>query len=314
MCASSRSYVDSTSLSPHNPIHFTSLLATLPSRLLPSLYPVYFALSCRYLVPTKTLDPSSIHPSLKPYFPTWSFFPTSQMTPPHTLPSSPPLPSAPSRRNPAASLPPFSSRTALPSPHALDTIKALTRRLDTMEARNQKQREATDLQLTTICSLLQTATHAVSQLSNRLVISQRAILAQSTEIGLLRNLSDIRANKITLKTHLLVGMELEKAVEARAMLAEFQKEEAALLNKISQANRNFLTIIGGHVDQFHPVSSLSPVHPSTPTVPPGLFNVGRTDGLVAPVDARSLSQKSDDRGVFFSKRRCVSNDDNQERK
>ena len=32
---------------------------------------------------------------------------------------------------------------------------------------------------------------------------------------------------MTLKTQLLVGMELEKAAEAQAMLAEFEREETA---------------------------------------------------------------------------------------
>ena len=79
------------------------------------------------------------------------------------------------------------------------TIKALTRCMDMMEERNQKQHEATHLQLSTMTSTLQNITHAVMQLDNCLVNSQRAILAQSTDIGLHRNLSDIQANKMSSK-------------------------------------------------------------------------------------------------------------------
>lgn len=196
---------------------------------------------------------------------------------------------------------------------ALDTIKALTRHMDILEVRNQEQYEATQLQLATISSMLQTVTHALSQLDNRLVSSQCVILFQSMEIGYHCNLSNIRANEMTLKTQLLVGMELEKAAVVHTMLAEFDKEEVALLSKINQANRDFLTIIRGHVSQLHPISSPSPVHLSMPTVPPGLFNAGRMDGLATLSNVCFPSKRSDDRHVFSSKRCCVSNDDSEEK-
>ena len=118
---------------------------------------------------------------------------------------------------------------------------------------------------------------------------------------------------MTLKTQLLVGMEPEKAAEAYAMLAEIEKEEVALLSKINQANQDFLTTIGAHIGQLHPISLPSPVHSSKPTVPPRLSNVGHVDGLATPSDARSLSMRSDDRCVFSSKRHCLSNDDSVEK-
>ena len=43
-----------------------------------------------------------------------------------------------------------------------DTIKALTRHMDQMEERNQKQHEATHLQLATVTSTLQNVTQAIT--------------------------------------------------------------------------------------------------------------------------------------------------------
>lgn len=43
---------------------------------------------------------------------------------------------------------------------------------------------------------------------------------------------------------LLVGMEPGKADETCAMIIELEKEETAILDKINQANHNFLTIVG----------------------------------------------------------------------
>ena len=76
--------------------------------------------------------------------------------------------------------------------------------MDSMEDRNQKQHEATHLQLSSITRDLQNVTQAVSNLDGHLVSSQHAILAQSAELGLTRNLSDLCANKIMLKMQLLV--------------------------------------------------------------------------------------------------------------
>jgi len=95
------------------------------------------------------------------------------------------------------------------------------------------------------------------------------------------------------KTQFLVGLELEKAAEACAMLAEFEGEEANLLSKINQANQNFLTIVVGHVGQLHSVPSPSPVYLSMPDVPPGISNVIHTDVTRVPSDDPPHSKRSD---------------------
>jgi len=147
-----------------------------------------------------------------------------------------------------------------------DAIKVLTRHMDSMEDHNQKQHEAMHLQLSTITKDLQNVMQAISNLDGHLVSSQHMILAQSTELGLTHNLSDLRANKMTLKMQLLVGMELGKIDEVKVMLAEFEKEETSLQNQISQASQSFLTIIGGHVNQLQPdtLSNPAPLHLLTP--------------------------------------------------
>ena len=187
-----------------------------------------------------------------------------------------------------------------------DAIKALTRCMDSMKDRNQKQHEATHLQLSTITKDLQNVMQAVSNLDGRLVSSQCAILAQSAELGLTRNLSDLRANKMTLKMQLLVGMEPGKIDEAQAMLAEIEKEEASLQNQISQASRSFLTIVGGQVDQLQPDTSSNPAPPHLPTAPPGLSKKS-----VRP-SASLHPDKSDDQRSASAKRRHLSSDDVEE--
>jgi len=194
-----------------------------------------------------------------------------------------------------------------------DMIKALTRHIDSMEDCNQKQHEATHLQLASITSTLQNVTQAVTVLDNCLVSSQCAILAQSAELGLTQGLSDIRTNQTKIKMKLLMGMEPEKVAEAHAMLAEFEKEEATLESKINQASHNFLAIVGGHIGQLQPVASPSPTQPDAPTVPPGLSNTVRTNGLGVPSDVSSHSKKSDDHRSFSAKRRHLSSDDSDEK-
>jgi hypothetical protein len=194
-----------------------------------------------------------------------------------------------------------------------DTIKALTRRIDSMEDRNQKQHEATHLQLAAVTSTLQSVTQAVTALDNRLVSSQRAILAQSAELGLTRGLSNVRANKTAIRMKLLMGMEPEKVAEAQAMMAEFEEEEASLQSKIDQASRNFLTIVGGHVSQLQPAPLSNPAPPSVPTAPPGISKDAHTDSLGRQSSASSRSKPSDDRRSFSTKRRRLSNDDTEEK-
>ena len=193
-----------------------------------------------------------------------------------------------------------------------NAIKALTRRMDSMEDHNQKQHKATHLQLSTITKDLQNVTQAISNLDGHLVSSQCVILAQSAELGLTHNLSDLCANKMTLKMQLLVGMEPGKIDEVKLMLAELEKEETSLQNQISQASRSFLTIIGGHVDQLQPDTLSNPAPLDLPTAPPGLSKTVHMDSQSIWPSMPLHSNKSDDQHSFSTKRRRLSNDDIKE--
>lgn len=107
----------------------------------------------------------------------------------------------------------------------------------------------------------------VSQLNDSLVSSQRAIWAEATKVGLARNLSDLQTKMMMLKTQLLIGMEPKKKADARAMLAEFEEEEASLQVKINLHNRNFLAIVGNHVGQLQSAPLPNPMPAAVPTVP-----------------------------------------------
>lgn len=148
-----------------------------------------------------------------------------------------------------------------------DTMKALTRHIDQTEECNQKQYEATHLRSATLTSTLQNVTQAVSQLNDSLVSSQRAIWAEATKVGLARNSSDLQTKKMMVKTQLLIGMEPKKKADARAMLAEFEEEEASLQVKINLHNRNFLAIVGNHVGQLKSAPLPNPMPAAVPTVP-----------------------------------------------
>ena len=103
-----------------------------------------------------------------------------------------------------------------------------------------------------------------------------------------------------LRMQLLLGMEPGKIAKAHAMLTEFDEEEAALLNKINQANWDFLINIGGHVIQLQPVS-LGPAQSSTPIVPPGISDTVCVDSLRVSSDRLAHSKKSDDKWCIFAR-------------
>jgi len=174
-----------------------------------------------------------------------------------------------------------------------ETIKALSRHINTMEDCNQKQHKATHLQLASITSSLQNVMQAIAQLNNHLVTSQCVILAQSAELGLTGCLGDIHSNRMTLKMQLLVGMDPEDATEACTMIEGFQKEEKALLNEINQANQGFLTIVGGHVSQLQSVLS-SPVSSNTPTMAPGISSTVCVNSKRVPSSMLMHNKNSDD--------------------
>jgi hypothetical protein len=66
----------------------------------------------------------------------------------------------------------------------IDTAtKDLQRQFNDMKETNQRHQPATQIQLTTITSSLNNITKSMSYLEHRIVSTQRALLAQSQEVG-----------------------------------------------------------------------------------------------------------------------------------
>jgi len=170
-------------------------------------------------------------------------------------------------------------------------IKDLQRRFDDMEQKNQQQHQATQLQLTTITSSLSTVTKTITSLEDRMVNTQRAILAQSQEVGFSRNLSDIKTNILTLQMKLLTEQNPRQCELIAALLKQTEEEQNCIQDKIKNSSREFLTIIGGPIGQLQlppspttvmPTTSIASLSQPNPAMPPNTppNNLRRTSGAI----------------------------------
>ena len=162
-------------------------------------------------------------------------------------------------------------------------IKDLQRQFNDMKETNQQHQQATQLQLTTITSSLNNVTQTMSHLEHRIVGTQRALLAQSQEVGLSRNLSDINADIIRLQTKLLFETNPHQRELINGLLTKAGEQQKHLEERIQSSSREFLTIVGGPIGQIQvsqPIAANSvpaqvPQEISTPLAPPGLTSTGR---------------------------------------
>jgi hypothetical protein len=135
----------------------------------------------------------------------------------------------------------------------------------TMTQTNQQQFQATQLQFETITSsLLNTVSRTISNLEHRIINNQRALLAQSQELSLSRNLSDINTEIIKLQTKLLFEMDPHQSELINGLLKNAQDQQKHLEDAIKIFNREFLTIVGQPIGQ---IQLPQPV-PITITTPP----------------------------------------------
>lgn len=146
-------------------------------------------------------------------------------------------------------------------------IKDLQRRFDDMEQKNQQQHQATQLQLTTITSSLTTVTKTISSLEDRMVNAQRAILAQSQEVGLSRNLSDMKTNALMLQTRLLFEPDPTQRELITGLLRNTEEEQKRVENTIANTSREFLAILGGPIGHLQPPQTTLTATSSAPTTP-----------------------------------------------
>ena len=115
---------------------------------------------------------------------------------------------------------------------------------------NQQQFQATQHQFETITSSLNTVTQTMSNLEHRIVNTQRALLAQSQEVSLSRNLSDINTDIIKLQTKLLFETNPHQSELISALLKNAQDQQKHLDEAIKNYSREFLTIVGRPIGQI----------------------------------------------------------------
>ena len=129
-------------------------------------------------------------------------------------------------------------------------IKDLQRQFNDMAQTNQQQFQATQLQFATITSSLNTVTQTMSGLEHRIVNTQRALLAQSQEVSLSRNLSDINTEIVKLETRLLFETDPHKRELITRLLKTAEEQRNHLEENVKNYGREFLTIVGGPIGQI----------------------------------------------------------------
>jgi hypothetical protein len=133
-----------------------------------------------------------------------------------------------------------------------------------MAQTNQQQFQKTQLQFATITSSLNTLTQTISHLEHRVVNNQRALLAQSQEVSLSRNLSDINTDIIKLQTKLLFETDPHQSELITGLLKNAQDQQKHLEDAIKNHSRKFLTIVERPIGQIQ----LPQTAATTITTPP----------------------------------------------
>ena len=129
---------------------------------------------------------------------------------------------------------------------------------------SNQQATVTQVQFATITSSLNTVTQTMSNLEHRIVNTQRALLAQSQEVSLTRNLSDINTDIVKLQTKLLFETDPHQSELISGLLKNAQDQQKHFEEAIKNHGREFLEIVGRPIGQIQ----LPQPAPTTITTPP----------------------------------------------
>ncbi|KAF8953176.1 hypothetical protein BDZ97DRAFT_1873597 [Flammula alnicola] len=161
------------------------------------------------------------------------------------------------------------------------TLQNIARRMDNVEQRNEQQHHTTQLQLAAVTSSLNTMTQTIAGLEDRVVNTQRAILAQSREIGLTRNVTDTSVNILTLQMNIILENNPDKKKEMENLLEVMKAQKTNLQATIQNASNEFMAIVSHPIAQLTQAPTLSDANaatpmptsstptPLTPSAPPG---------------------------------------------
>lgn len=142
-------------------------------------------------------------------------------------------------------------------------FKDLRHLIDENQQKNQQQHMATQLQLASVTSTLSNVTQTIAGLEERVVTTQRAILAQSQEMALARNLSDNANNILNLEFRALIESDPVKKAQLQQMMARMVEWKQELEAKAKTSSREFQSIVSGLIGQLQQT-------PDAPSTPPGL--------------------------------------------
>jgi len=164
-----------------------------------------------------------------------------------------------------------------------ENFKLLQQQINTLKMEMQQGMQAMQMEMSTISSNLTSITTVVSSLKSSVDSTQLALLAQSMEIGLSRNLADVQTARLMLLSKQVMTTNPKEREEAEKVISMLDAKETDIRSKINVASRDFQTLIGGPPGQLLPPPPSSnnnttssnggptPVVSSTPAAPLGLL-------------------------------------------
>ncbi|KAF9033868.1 hypothetical protein BJ165DRAFT_1514521 [Panaeolus papilionaceus] len=162
-------------------------------------------------------------------------------------------------------------------------LLTMSRRLDDFEQQNKQQHLATQLQISSVSASLNEVARSVHSLEDRVTKTQYAILAQSRELGLNRNLTDNSTNILNLKMQILLERDTDKKNELQNLLCAMEAQNIILGAAIKDSSDDFAAIINQgpltcitalpsipaqHQQQTNPLASSSNVSMHADATPP----------------------------------------------
>jgi len=163
-----------------------------------------------------------------------------------------------------------------------ESLKSLQQQITALKSETRQGMQAMQMEMSAISSNVASVTSAVSSLKSLVDNAHLALLAQSTEIGLLRNLADVQTARLMLRSRLVMTNDPKERAEVENVITAMDSKESEIRTQLEGANRDFQTLIGGPPGQLLPPppssnssatmnsGSSAPSMTSAPAAPPGL--------------------------------------------